>query len=164
MSLHSFHNHGATSLFKIVLLSVDIYRCLPFRNIICRFWHTFAFTSVMTYATCKPIEVFTPPLSLTLCIFDDDPADRDSLTTLISDMGYDAAATGDSDEALRLIRLGRCRLVFASFHLTRMIRMNSLRAPFAAALEAIRRGASDFLPVPLIRPTLNAPSMMPGGL
>ena len=71
----------------------------------------------MTYATYKPIEVSTPHTSLTPCIFDDNPTERDSLHKLISDMGYEPVCTSESDEALRLIRLGRCRLVFASIHL-----------------------------------------------
>ena len=32
-------------------------------------------------------------------------------------MGYEPVPTGDSEEALRLIRSGRCRLVLAGIHL-----------------------------------------------
>ena len=71
----------------------------------------------MTTATLKPIEVSTPRASLTPCVFDDDPVERNALTSLILDMGYEAISTNDPEEALRLIRVGRCRLVFASVHL-----------------------------------------------
>jgi CheY-like chemotaxis protein len=71
----------------------------------------------MAYATYKTVEVATPRTSLTPCILDDDPAERDSLAAVISDLGYEALPTGDPEEALRLIRLGRCRLLLASVHL-----------------------------------------------
>jgi len=103
---------------------------------------------------------------MTPCIFDDDPVERDALTTLIFDIGYEPVSTSDPEEALRLIRLGRCRLVFASVHLdshdpyeflARALRSDPgihviLMAgeyTLDAALEAIRRGASDFLPRPI---------------
>ena len=76
-----------------------------------------AFVFGMTASTYKTIEVSAPHASLTPCIFDDDPAERDSLSTLILDMGYEPISTSDPEEALRLIRVGRCRLVFASIHL-----------------------------------------------
>lgn len=39
------------------------------------------------------------------------------LTALITDIGYEPVSTSEPEEALCLIRLGRCRLVFASIHL-----------------------------------------------
>jgi DNA-binding NtrC family response regulator len=130
------------------------------------FGTTVAFVFSMTTATYKPIEVSTPRASLTPCIFDDDPAERDSLSTLILDMGYEPISTSDPEEALRLIRVGRCRLVFASIHLdmhdpyeflARALRCDPgihlilMTAEYTldAALEAIRRGAADFLPRPI---------------
>jgi DNA-binding NtrC family response regulator len=126
----------------------------------------FAFIPSMTTATYKPIEVSTPRSSLTPCIFDDDPVEREALSSLIFDMGYEAVSTGDPEETLRLIRLGRCRLVFASVHLDRHDPYEFLSRAFRcdpgihvilmaaeytleAALEAIRRGATDFLPRPV---------------
>jgi DNA-binding NtrC family response regulator len=120
----------------------------------------------MTTATYKPIEVSTPRSSLTPCIFDDDPVEREALSSLIFDMGYESVSTGDAEETLRLIRLGRCRLVFASIHLDRQDPYEFLSRAFRsdpgihvilmaaeytleAALEAIRRGATDFLPRPV---------------
>src|SRR5271170_838597 len=120
----------------------------------------------MAYATYKAVEVTSLRSSLTPCIFDDDPLERDALTSLISDMGYEPMPTGDPEEALRLIRQGRCRLVFASIHLEtpepfdfldRALRCDpgvniiviTAQYTLDAALEAIRRGAADFLPKPL---------------
>jgi DNA-binding NtrC family response regulator len=71
----------------------------------------------MSYATSKAAEISDTRSSMMPCIFDDDPAERDSLNSLIMDMGYEPVCTSDPEEALRLIRLGRCRLVFASIHL-----------------------------------------------
>lgn len=71
----------------------------------------------MTYATYKAVEVSTVRSTLTPCIFDDHPVERDSLNALITDMGYEPVCTNDPEEALRLSRLGRCRLVFSSVHL-----------------------------------------------
>jgi len=119
----------------------------------------------MTYAPYKTVEVSTVRSTLTPCIFD-DPAERDSLNALISDMGYEPVCTSDPVEALRLIRLGRCRLVFASIRLdvqdpyeflARALRCDpgihlilmAAEYTLEAALEAIRRGAADFLPKPL---------------
>ena len=55
-------------------------------------------------------------------------------TALISDMGYEALPTGDAEEALRLIRFGRCRLVLASVHLDAQI-----PTTFSTALCAVIR-------------------------
>ena len=120
----------------------------------------------MSYATYKTVEAATARSSMTPCIFDDDPAERDSLNSLIMDMGYEPVCTSDSEEALRLIRLGRCRLVFASIHLdvhdpyeflSRALRCDpgihvilmTAQYTLEGALEAIRRGAADFLPKPI---------------
>jgi DNA-binding NtrC family response regulator len=120
----------------------------------------------VSYATTKIIESPTVRSTLTPCIFDDNPAERDSLNALISDMGYEPVCTSDPEEALRLIRLGRCRLVFASIHLNandpyeflaRALRCDpgihlilmTAEYTLEGALEAIRRGAADFLPKPI---------------
>jgi len=120
----------------------------------------------MAYATYKSVEVATLRTSLTPCVYDDEPLERDSLSALISDFGYEPIPTGDSEEALRLIRSGRCRLVLASIHLQnaepfefldRALRCDPglhiivMTADYTLdnALEAIRRGATDFLPKPV---------------
>jgi hypothetical protein len=76
-----------------------------------------ASTVRMSYATYKTVEVSTVRSSMTPCLFYDDPAERDALKALITDMDCEPICTSDSEEALRLIRLGRCRLLFASIHL-----------------------------------------------
>src|SRR5260370_816198 len=120
----------------------------------------------MAYATYKAVAVSPIHSSLTPCIFDDDPNERDSLTHLITDMGYEPVSTADAEEALRLIRMGRCRVIFASIHLENPdpfdfldralrcdpgVHVNIMTAQYTleGALEAIRRGATDFLPKPL---------------
>jgi len=120
----------------------------------------------MAYATYKTVAVSPVQSTMMPCIFDDDPAERAELTTLISDMGYEPIPTSDTEEALRLIRHGKCRLVFASVNLAnpdpfdfldRALRCDpgvhvmlmATKYTLEAALEAIRRGAADFLPKPL---------------
>jgi DNA-binding NtrC family response regulator len=122
--------------------------------------------SRMSYATYKSVEIPTLHSSLTPCIFEDEPAERDSLTSLISDIGYESISTSDPEEALRLIRTGRCRIIFASVHLQNPDPFDFLERALRcdpgihimvmatvytldAALEAIKRGATDFLPKPL---------------
>src|SRR6266403_1045600 len=120
----------------------------------------------MAYATYKSVAVSSVQSSLTPCIFDYDPNERESLAHLITDMGYEPVTTDDAEEALRLIRMGRCRLVFASTHLEnpdpfdfldRALRCDpgvhvmimTAQYTLEGAVEAIRRGAADFLPKPL---------------
>src|SRR5882762_1735891 len=99
----------------------------------------------MAYATYKSVAVSSIQSSLTPCVFDDDPNERESLAHLITDMGYEPVTTDDAEEALRLIRMGRFRLVFSSTHMENLDPFDFLEG----ALEAIRRGAADFLPKPL---------------
>lgn len=83
-------------------------------------------------------------------------------------MGYEAIGTTDAEEALRLIKRGRCRLALVDVHMPRMdgyeFLDRALRTDPGAhillmtgdytldsALEAIRRGAADFLPKPIDR-------------
>src|SRR3984957_2007879 len=120
----------------------------------------------MAYATYKTVAVSSPQSSLTPCIFDDDPAERDLLARLITNMGYEPVLTPDAEEALRLIRMGRCRVVFASTHLDNpapfdfldralrcdpgvQVMIMTAQYTLEGALEAIRHGAADFLPKPL---------------
>ena len=105
---------------------------------------------------------------LTPCILDDDQSQLDVLAAQMADMGYEAIATADPEEALRLVRSGRCRLVLADAHVPGMVGYafldRALRSDpgihiivmtgnytLDSALEAIRRGATDFLPKPIDR-------------
>jgi DNA-binding NtrC family response regulator len=108
---------------------------------------------------------------LTPCILDDDPAQLEILATLVKDLGYEAICTSDPQEALRLVRQGRCRLVLADVRMPEMdgyefldqalrvdpgahIIIMTGEYTLESALDAVRRGALDFLPKPLDRSRL----------
>jgi two-component system, NtrC family, response regulator HydG len=118
------------------------------------------------HAAYKTAEVPTLKTSLTPCILDDDQGQLGVLAAQIRDMGYEAIATADPEEALRLVRSERCRLVLADAHLAGMDDYEFLDRALRSdpgihvivvngentldlALEAIRRGATDFLPKPI---------------
>lgn len=86
-------------------------------------------------------------------------------------MGYESLPTSDPEEALRLVQSGACRVMLADVHLPgvdayefldRVLRVDpgmhviivSKEYTLESALEAIRRGATDFLPKPLDRQRL----------
>jgi DNA-binding NtrC family response regulator len=90
------------------------------------------------------------------------------LSAIMAEMGYEAITTSEPEEAVRLVRTGRCRLVLAD---VKMPALNgyefldqALRSDpgihvivmtgdytLESALDAIRRGATDFLPKPIDR-------------
>src|SRR5260370_37809303 len=78
-------------------------------------------------------------------------------------MGYESIPTADPEEALRLVKSGQCRMVLADVHMPGMdgyevldrvsrsdpgVQVILMAGDYTldSALEAIRRGASDFLP------------------
>jgi len=86
------------------------------------------------------------------------------LSTVIAEMGYEPIPTLDPKEALGLVKHGRCRLVMVAAHLPEMdgyefldqalctdpgahVILMAGEYTLESALEAIRRGASDFLPM-----------------
>jgi DNA-binding NtrC family response regulator len=112
--------------------------------------------------------VATARSSLTPCLLEDDPAELDALASLVVELGYDPMATTDPEEALKAIRYGRCRLMLANMSasggsgyelLDRALRTDpglhvivmTSQYTLDSALEAIRRGAVDFLPKPVDR-------------
>jgi DNA-binding NtrC family response regulator len=122
----------------------------------------------VAHAYSKALETAATKSSLTPCIFDSDPEQLDQLAGLVAEMGYNSVPTGDPEEALKMVRYGRCRLVLADVHtpisngyefLDRALRTDPgvhvivVTADYTldSALEAIRRGATDFLPKPINR-------------
>ena len=110
-------------------------------------------------------------MSLTPCILDEDPGQLEGLAAVIGEMGYEPIPTTDPEEALRLVKRGRCRLLLADLHMPGMRRYEFLdqvlrcdrgvhvivmtrEYTLETALEAIRRGAADFLPKPVDRARL----------
>jgi DNA-binding NtrC family response regulator len=122
----------------------------------------------VAHTSPKTLEIKSAKSSLTPCILDDDPAQLELIAALVADMGYESLATADPEEALRLVRTGRCRLVLADVHMPAMdgyefldralrndpgvhIILVTGEYTLESALDAIRRGAADFLPKPIDR-------------
>src|SRR5260370_39135414 len=116
----------------------------------------------------KPVEIVAPKSSLMPCILDDDPAQLEMLTAVIADMGYEAIPTSDPEQALKLVRSGHCRMVLVDVHMPGMdgyefldrasrsdpgVHVILMTGDYTldSALEAIRRGAADFMPKPMLR-------------
>jgi two-component system response regulator HydG len=109
--------------------------------------------------------------SVSPCVLDHDPEQLERLTGLIEGLGYHAVPTADPEQALEMVALGRCRLVLADLRWAEMgacgfleralqrdpgvqvIVMSDEYTP-AAALEAVRKGAFDFLSKPVSRERL----------
>jgi DNA-binding NtrC family response regulator len=102
------------------------------------------------------------------CILDDDAGQLEMLAAVIAELGYEPVPTSDCEEALKLVKRGRCRLVFVDVHMPGMdgyefldralrddpgvhVILMSGEYTLDSALEAIRRGALDFLPKPIDR-------------
>src|SRR5437016_8868677 len=126
---------------------------------------------IVGLASSRTAEIVAPKSSLTPCILDDDPAQLEMLSAVIADLGYEAVPTSNPEEALKLVKSGHCRMVLADVHMpgmdgyefldlvsrsdpgVRVILMSGVYT-LDSALEAIRRGASDFMPKPIDRSRL----------
>jgi DNA-binding NtrC family response regulator len=119
----------------------------------------------VAHAHSKTVEILASKSTLTPCILDEDPAQLEALAALVQELGYEAILTSDPEEALQCVRYGRSRLLLADpgVHgyefLDRVIRTDpgvqvivmTGEYTLESALEAIRRGATDFLPKPIDR-------------
>jgi len=93
------------------------------------------------------------------------------LSAIIAEMGYESITTSDPEEALKLVKRGRCRLALVDVRMPKMdgheFLDRALRSDpgvhiilmtgdytLDSALDAIRRGAMDFLPKPIDRTRL----------
>jgi DNA-binding NtrC family response regulator len=122
----------------------------------------------MTSASPESFEIVAPKKIFTPCILDDDPVQLEILSAAITEMGYEPFPTHDPEEVLKLVKYGRCRLVLVSVRMPEMdgyefldralrsdpgvhVILMAREYTLESALEAIRRGASDFLPKPVDR-------------
>jgi len=125
----------------------------------------------VAHTEAKPFAVEPVTKGLTPCILDDDPAQLEILSAQVADVGYESIGTSDPQEALRLVRCGRCRVVLADVHMPEMdgykfldqalrvdpgvhVIMITGDYTLESALDAVRRGAMDFLPKPIERARL----------
>ena len=133
-------------------------------------WRAVA-VGIVAVGLTKTAEWIDPKTSLMPCILDDDPGQLEMLTSLVASMGYEAIPTADPEQALKLIKRGRCRLALVDVHMPAMDGYEFLSQALQSdpgvhillmtgdytldsALEAIRRGAADFLPKPIDRARL----------
>ena len=126
---------------------------------------------IVAIATSRTVEISAPKASLTPCVLDNDPRQLDLLCGVIAEMGYEPIPTSDPEEALQLVKRGRCRLVLVDLQMPGMngyefleraarndpgvhLIVMTVEYTLESALEAIRRGAADFLPKPIDRARL----------
>jgi DNA-binding NtrC family response regulator len=103
-----------------------------------------------------------------VCVLDDDPVQVGLLTEMLEGMGLAVCGTTHAEEALTLIRAGTSRVVLADVRMPEMDGFTFLEQALTAdpglyvllisgeyslegAVEAIRRGAYDYLAKPLER-------------
>jgi DNA-binding NtrC family response regulator len=109
--------------------------------------------------------------SLSICILDDDPAMIEILQETVGQLGYGSCGTSDPRQALEEISTGDCRVVLSDirmpgtdgFAFLEQVLQSDPGAfvilvtgyySIESAIEAIRRGAYDYLPKPIDRERL----------
>jgi DNA-binding NtrC family response regulator len=128
-------------------------------------WHPRCEDGSVGHAYTKTVEIVAAKNALTPCILGDDPVQLESLSAMVGELGYESILTSDPEEALLWVRYGRSRLLLADLgtngydFLDRALRIDpgvhvivmTEQYSLDTALEAIRRGATDFLPKPIER-------------
>jgi len=109
--------------------------------------------------------------NLSICVLDDDPNQVELSVELLENAGFQAVGTSDPQEALRKIELGGCRVALSDFKMPAMDGFAFLEKALQrdpgmyvilvtgfysvdSAIEAIKRGAYDYLCKPLDFPRL----------
>ncbi len=109
--------------------------------------------------------------TLTVCVLDDEVAMIEMLQDQVERLGYVCLATTDPGEALELVQRGRCRVVLVDMKMPAMTGLEFMGKVLAtdpgahvilvtghysleAAIEAIKRGAYDYLTKPIERSRL----------
>jgi DNA-binding NtrC family response regulator len=111
-----------------------------------------------------------PPSSVregfAIAILDDDPAVVEMLEVMTQQLGFDAIGTNDPQQALGLIAEGRCSVVVSDLKMPAMDGLTFLKNALErdpgvyvllttgsysieSAIDAIKRGAYDYLPKPI---------------
>jgi FixJ family two-component response regulator len=107
-----------------------------------------------------------------VCVVDDEPAMVEMLLASLRSLGYDAIGTADPLEALAHVKSGRCRVLISDIKMPTMdghdLLDQALKVDPAvnvilitgycsldSAVDAIRRGAADYLSKPVDRERLN---------
>jgi len=123
-------------------------------------------------ATTTPDKKQSPARkNLSVCVVDDDAAMVDFVVALLEGMGFPALGTADPGEALEWVRAGACRVVISDMKMPHMDGLEFLDRALQSdpemqvllmtgyysvdsAIEAVKRGAYDYLCKPLDRARL----------
>src|SRR5579863_3485893 len=104
--------------------------------------------------------------NLSVCVLDDEPDQVELLTNLLERAGFPAVGTTSPPDALQKVRYGSCRVVLADFKMPQMDGFAFLEKALQcdpgmyvilvtgfysvdSAIEAIKRGAYDYISKPL---------------